>query len=248
MTSPAITVSIVSHGQNTLVNRLLADLGKRCSSVLNVILTENVPDPVPLDLVLNNHRYERIVNPRPKGFGANHNTAFARSSTDFFFVVNPDIRIIDDPFASLVKVLETGRAGAVGPLVRNADGGVEDSARRFPTIRSLLAKLVRNTGSPEYPIDKGAVEVDWLAGMFLGFPRATYTKVGGFDERYFLYYEDVDICRRLHSRGYKVVYETAVSVIHEARRASRQNPRLMKIHAASACRYLISRYTDGSRN
>src|SRR5687767_11624034 len=98
MTSPAITVSIVSHGQNKLVNRLLADLGERCSTVLNVILTENIPDPVPLDFALSKHRLERILNPRPKGFGANHNAAFARSTAQFFFVVNPDIRLIVDPF------------------------------------------------------------------------------------------------------------------------------------------------------
>jgi GT2 family glycosyltransferase len=88
--------------------------------------------------------------------------------------------------------------------------------------------------------------VEWVAGMFIGFRRDAYARVGGFDERYFLYYEDVDICRRLRSHGYKVVYDTTVSVIHEARRASRRDPRLMGIHAASALRYLLSSYKDGS--
>jgi hypothetical protein len=241
MTPGGITVSVVSHRQNALVNRLLADLARHCPAPLHVIVTNNIPDPVPLQLPHGAHRFEQLTNQRPKGFGANHNAAFARSRAGPFFVVNPDIRLADDPFAPLAVALEDTRAGAVGPVVRNPDGGVEDSARRFPTAASLLAKLVREKAGPDYPIDQGALEVEWMAGMFLGFRRDAYAAVGGFDERYFLYYEDVDICRRLRSRGYKVVYETGVSVVHEAQRASRKNPRLMGIHATSALRYLLSR-------
>ena len=245
MTRPRITVSVVSHAQNALVNRLLEDLAEYCAPGLEVILTENIPDPVPLQLPRDVHRFEQLANEQPKGFGANHNSAFARSRGDLFFVVNPDIRLSGDPFPQLAVSLESGRAAAVGPVVRAADGRLEDSARRFPTVTSLLAKLVRSKTVPDYPIDKGPVEVDWIAGMFVGFRRDAYAAVGGFDERYFLYYEDVDLCRRLRSHAYKVVYETGVSVIHEARRASRRNPRLMRIHAASALRYLMTSYPKG---
>jgi GT2 family glycosyltransferase len=113
-------------------------------------------------------------------------------------------------------------------------------------VARLLGKLVRGTAGPDYRVDKGPLEVEWVAGMFIGFRSDAYARIGGFDERYFLYYEDVDICRRLRSHGCKVVYDTTVSVIHEARRASRRNPRLMRIHAASALRYLLSSYKDGS--
>jgi N-acetylglucosaminyl-diphospho-decaprenol L-rhamnosyltransferase len=245
MTRSSITVSVVSHGQNALVNRLLGDLEKHCTTGLQIILTENIADAVQLQLPKGAHSFEHVTNERPKGFGGNHNSAFARCRTNLFFVVNPDIRISADPFPSLALTLERS-AAAVGPLVRNAEGAVEDSARHFPTLASLLGKLVRDKGEPDYPTDKGAIEVDWVAGMFLGFHRDAYTAVGGFDERYFLYYEDVDICRRLRSLGYKVTYDTTVSVVHEARRASRQDPRLMRIHAASALRYLLTRYPQRS--
>lgn len=244
MTRPSITVSVVSHGQNALVNRLLSDLAEHCASGLEVILTQNILDPVPLDASAQAHRFEIITNSQPKGFGANHNSAFARSSADAFFVVNPDVRLFGDPFASLASRLG-GHVGAVGPIVLSPGGAVEDSARRFPTVANLLRKLALGTEGTDYPTDKGPVEVEWLAGMFIGFEREAYERVAGFDERYFLYYEDVDICRRLRGHGYKVLYDPTVSIVHEARRASRTDPRLMRIHAASILRYLRTTYRDG---
>ena len=200
------------------------------------------PDAEPLRLSQVSHEVEIIRNTRAKGFGANHNAAFALCRTELFCVANPDIRLPSDPFGPLSATLSARRAGAVAPLVLSVRGSVEDSARRYPTLASLLRKAVTKGAKPDYATDQGAIEVDWVAGMFILFATQAYRAVGGFDERYFLYYEDVDICRRLRSRGHKVLYEPAVSVIHEARRASRRNPRLMRIHAASALRYLLSRY------
>jgi N-acetylglucosaminyl-diphospho-decaprenol L-rhamnosyltransferase len=240
--SGQLTVSIVSHAQNALVNQLLEDLAARCAPGLKVIVTENVPDTEPLRLSQVSHEFEIIRNTGAKGFGANHNAAFARCRTELFCVANPDIRLPADPFGPLSATLSARRAGAVAPLVLSEQGSVEDSARRYPTLASLVRKAFTKGAKPDYAIDQGPIEVDWVAGMFMLFATEAYRAVGGFDERYFLYYEDVDICRRLRSRGYKVVYDPAVSVIHEARRASRRNPRLMRIHAASALRYLLSRY------
>jgi N-acetylglucosaminyl-diphospho-decaprenol L-rhamnosyltransferase len=242
MSSQRITVSVVSHAQNALVNQLVEDFIARCAPGLKVIITENVPDGEPLRLPPAGHEFEIIRNTRAKGFGANHNAAFARCRTELFCIVNPDIRLPADPFGSLSATLSARSAAAIGPLVLSGDGAVEDSARRYPTVGSLVRKAFAQGRRPDYAIDRGALEVDWVAGMFILFAVDAYRTVRGFDERYFLYYEDVDICRRLRSRGHKVVYEPAASVIHEARRASRRNPRLMRIHAASALRYLVSRY------
>lgn len=242
---PTATVSIVSHAQNSLVNQLLRDLVAHGASGLPIVVTENVPDAVALDVPAG-IRVERIRNDAPKGFGANHNAAFRRCTTPLFVVLNPDIRLAADPFGPLAATLGAHRAGVVAPLVLSAQGSVEDSARRFPTLASLVRKAFTKEAKPDYAIDQGAIEVDWVAGMFMLFDADAFRSVGGFDEHYFLYYEDVDLCRRLRSRGHKVVYEPAVSVIHEARRASRRNLRLMRIHVASALRYLLSRYQQQS--
>jgi len=242
MASTPITVSIVSHGQIGLVNQLLEDLSRYCASELRVIVTHNIPEPGTTAPRTWKHRLETIVNADPRGFGANHNAAFRRSETPLFCVVNPDIRLTADPFPVLAKALDRARVAAAGPLVQDPNGNPEDSARKFPTARGLLRKLVTAPSGPDYAAEQGLVEVDWVAGMFMAFRADAFKAVQGFDERFFLYYEDVDICRRLRRAGYMVVYDPRTSVIHHARRASRRNVRLMAIHAASAMRYLLRRY------
>src|ERR1041384_5867359 len=96
MIRPSVTVSVVSHGQNALLNRLLADLAEHCTSELELIVTQNILDAVPLSAPARVHRFEAITNSKPKGFGANHNAAFARSTSQSFFIVNPDVRLLGD--------------------------------------------------------------------------------------------------------------------------------------------------------
>lgn len=238
---PSITLSVVSHGQNALVNQLLEDLRRSCAENIALVLTQNLPDPVVLDTARFTGPIEVIENDVRKGFGANHNAAFARCRTPYFCVCNPDIRLPTDPFPPLVEALENARAAVAGPLVRDPAGAIEDSVRRFPTVVSLIAKLLAERRRPDYPVDRGTLVVDWIAGMFMLFRADAYRAAGGFDEAYFLYYEDVDICQRLQRLGATVVFEPRAQVIHDARRASRRDVRLALHHLSSALRFLSRR-------
>jgi hypothetical protein len=232
----------VSHRQNALVNNLLGDLERLRPAGISVLVTQNVPDPTPLALEGLHFPVGVLANASPKGFGANHNAAFVHCATPFYCVVNPDIRLETDPFPPLIETLSARDTGAVGPLVRNPAGGIEDSARRFPTFTSLGKRLFERKIGPDYPAEGPPVRVDWVAGMFMAFRSEAYGAVGGFDERFFLYYEDVDICRRLRSKGFATMFHPGISVIHDARRASRRDLRLMATHGASALRYLTRVY------
>ena len=238
MTDAAITLSIVSHAQNALVNPLLGDLERHCRTPLRLVITQNIAD----DTALAGVAGEVLVTETPKGFGATHNAAFRHCATDLFCVANPDIRLASDPFPALREALSDPAVGVAGPLVRSPGGAVEDSARRFPTLLSLARKALAGQAGPDYRTDAGAIRVDWVAGMFMLFRAAAFRAVGGFDERFFMYYEDVDICRRLRAQGLGTVFEPRASVVHDARRASRRDVRLMGIHAMSALRYLTRAY------
>jgi GT2 family glycosyltransferase len=238
MAEARVTLSVVSHRQNALVNQLLADLARVCAEPPALVVTENVPDGVAIEAPA---AAERIVNDAIKGFGANHNAAFTRCRTEYFCVCNPDIRLDADPFPALIAQLQDPRIGIAGPLVRNPAGAVEDSARRFPTFLSLVGKAFADRRAPDYPTDRGPQEVDWVAGMFMLFRRDAFEAVKGFDEAYFLYYEDVDICDRLGTSGRKAVYVPGAEVVHDAQRASRRNAGRAVHHLRSAARFLARR-------
>jgi N-acetylglucosaminyl-diphospho-decaprenol L-rhamnosyltransferase len=230
-----VCLSVVSHGQAELVSRFLEDLGHLTPS-LDVILTCNIPDPAPIrsDGLPN---FRRIDNSYPKGFGANHNSAFEHCTSEFFCVANPDVRLTRDPFDELIACMDDPEVGLVAPRVVDPAGNHEDSARYFPTPASLAGKML-GLGEGRYPVGgEDAVAVEWVAGMFMLFRAEAFRAIGGFDERFFLYYEDVDICARLWKAGWKVQLHPGVSVIHAAQRTSRRKARYMATHLASMARY-----------
>lgn len=232
-----ISVSIVSHGHGQMVDRLVDSLLAKCPEVREILVTRNVADP--------HSRIDQpgvllIENPQPKGFGANHNNAFKLTHTPFFCVINPDITIESNPFPRLLLSLRRTHAAVTAPIVLNPKGEIEDNLRLFPTLATLFAKAIRGEkGGYPHPPGQTTLHPDWVAGMFMLFRRKAFQCVGGFDERYYLYYEDVDICTRLWRAGQRVAATTEARVIHDARRASHHDLRHLCWHLGSAARYLF---------
>jgi len=231
---------VVSHAQGRLVRNLLEDL-KGCNAVaFRVVLTMNIPEELPFDAAAFPFPVHVQRNAAPRGFGANHNAAFAHCAERFFCVLNPDIRLPLDPFPALLARLENPAIAAAAPLIRNPAGDIEDHARPFPTFSLLLRKLIEKQ-NPRPPVGE-PFRPDWIAGMFMLFRRDAFAAVGGFDEGYFMYYEDVDLCARLRAAGLRVEVNPAAGAVHDARRASRRSPRHMLWHASSIARFLARRW------
>jgi len=234
-----VSISVVSHGQAGLVASLVADIAAHVRAPIEVILTMNLPEARPFDPARFAFPLRILENPVPKGFAANQNAAFRMSRGGFFCVLNPDIRIDRDPFPDLLKCLQEPAVGLAAPLIRDPAGAVEDSARRFPTPLSILRKAWLRRTEVDYPIGDESIYPDWVAGMFMVFPREVFAALGGFDERYFLYYEDVNLCARLMLAGKRVALCTAAFAVHDARRQSLRSLRYMLWHLASMMRYFL---------
>lgn len=224
-----------------MVGHLLRDLQRHCTIPLEVILTLNIPEDLPFRPEDIRIPMRMIRNAGVRGFGANHNAAFRHAHGDYFCVLNPDIRLGQDPFPVLFEQLTDPKVGVAGPLILNPAGSIEDSARYFPTLFTLFKKALLRRNKQELEITGAPLFPDWIAGMFMIFRVGVFRALGGFDERYFLYYEDVDLCMRLRHAGYEVVLLPQVSAIHDARRRSHRNLRYLRIHATSLLRYLYRR-------
>lgn len=233
-----ITLSIVSHGQASLIRNLLKDLATLPQQNFEVIITVNLPEDESAYQGFN-FPLRIIRNTIPKGFGDNHNSAFEHSSTQWFAVVNPDIRIKSVNFEALLSPFQLKSVAAVAPVVVSEGGTVEDSARRFPTFLRFVKRVLFRLRKSDYEVQSGPYQVDWVAGMFVVFRREAFIQVGGFDaHRFYMYLEDADICHRLGKNQWQVLVNPHVQIIHMAQRASRRNLKHMRWHAVSALRFL----------
>jgi N-acetylglucosaminyl-diphospho-decaprenol L-rhamnosyltransferase len=236
-----ISISVVSHGQIDLIKNLLHDIAEHCRAVpIELILTLNLKETLPFATDSFLFPIKIVRNTTPLGFAANHNQAFAHASGRFFCVMNPDIRFDNDPFPALFSCLQDASVGVVAPLVFGESGELEDSARRFPTPLKILCKALGGCKGGDYVVKGETIYPDWVGGMFMLFPREIFQKLGGFDQRYFLYYEDVDLCARLRLLGYEVAMCPGAKVVHHARRHSHQNLKYLAWHLASMTRYFFS--------
>lgn len=224
---PSVTVSIVSHRQWVLLAPLLQQLGDLCrGSVAKILLTVNVPETakVPQDLGI---PVELVRNAQPKGFGANHNAAFARCATPWFLVLNPDIRLDADVIARMLAKADV-TTGVIAPRIQEPGKAQPEPFRDVLTPMELLRRRLPHHQPPREPA--------WVAGMFMLVRSEVFAQLRGFDERFFMYCEDFDFCARLRLAGWQLRIARDIVVMHEAQRASNRSLRPLLWHLASFVR------------
>ena len=228
-----LVVSIVSHGHGELVQRVLHDLALAGGQfVRRVVLTLNQPhETAP---VLNaDWPFEVQIrrNSKPRGFGANHNAALAGAEESCVCIMNPDVRLPKDsssdsglePFSTMISLALRPGTGCVYPGQIDERGVVQDSERALPSPSALWRRRI---------LKQPDICVDWVNAACLVISSAVWTKVGGFDERYFLYCEDVDLSLRLRLMDLKLV-KAPVLVQHVGQHDSHRRLRYLAWHVAS---------------
>ncbi len=221
----SITVSIVSHGQLALVLPLLEQLDRFSrASTAKVVLTLNIPEPDLLAGRAWGFAIERIENASPKGFGANHNQAFQHCQTPWFLVLNPDIRLDGDVLAPLIAQAAPD-AGLLTPRILEPGKSTPEQHRAVITPLEILSRRKPGYARPAVPA--------WIPGLFMLFRSDAYRQIGGFDERFFMYGEDFDICARTQLAGWKLQVGEDLLARHEAQRASRSSKKHLYWHVTS---------------
>lgn len=226
----ALVVSIVSHGHGPLVQRLLLQMGRMSgATVARVVLTQNLPEPSPLPPPGGWPFMLQVVrNPVPLGFGDNHNRALAGAREPFVCVLNPDVVLLEgaDPFAALVRFAARPGVGCAYPEQVSPHGERQDSERECPTPMALWRRRV---------LHRPDSRTDWVNAACLVLPQPVWQRLGGFDEAYFMYCEDVDLCLRLRLAGLALVRAPA-QVVHAGQRASHRRWAHLRWHVQSLLR------------
>jgi len=231
----------------------------RAAGVDEVVVVDNASSDGSLErLAAADHEVVVVPTGRNLGYGRAANLGVARVHAELVLVCNPDLVVGHDAVRALERALGSAPDVALaGPTLRNPDGSRYPSARAFPSLvegagHALLGRLVpgnrwsraytmadrfERAGSPDGPAGE-PITVDWVSGACFLVRRVAFDSLGGFDERYFMYAEDVDLCWRLGRAGWRVWYVPGAEVVHVQGLSTARSPARMAVaHHVSTWRF-----------
>lgn len=244
-----VFISIVNHSHDAMIvaNPTLPILAKNFTTIIK----SNTRATPALTEFCREHDIHLLHGSNAKGFGANNNEVFQYvkshlnpTDKDFFLLLNPDVEIKVESMSNLIQQAIEYQAdiSAINLYTDTTLINYDNSIRRYPSLLSPLKSLVGIPRSDIY--DKSKIDkptrIEWAAGSFLLFTVHSFEFLKGFDERYFMYFEDADICTRANKHKLNVYYFPKIKAVHFA---SHQNRRLLSKHfiwyLQSSLRYQI---------
>ena len=233
-----IDLIIVNYKSTDFLHTCLSSVYENLNGTkVNVHVFDNGSDDH-VDLIKTNFpKISLIKNHRNLGFSSGVNRVLEKTSSPYILILNPDTIVYDDFFESVVGFMKKNSdVGILGPKVLDKAHCVQGSARAFPTLRSALfgrrslltrmfprnrftcANILSNLSDGKTPM-----EVDWVSGACMVVKREALDDVGLLDERFFLYWEDVDWCKRMWNKGWKVTYYPQATIKHAVGGSSEHN-------------------------
>lgn len=208
-------------------------------------------------------KIQYLKNDANLGFGRGADSGFSKAKGEYLVLMNPDVSVWEHAFDEGLEYLEAHKeVGILGGQLRYPSGVIQDSYRRFPRLFDQFIKRVgflrshrslrkRVSSYLMWGKDPEKTElVDWVVGGFMFIRKKAYQEIGGFDKRYFLFMEDVDICRQMWKHGYHVMYHPAVKATHASNRLSSGGivefftKYTVRIHFRSALQYFWKYKTE----
>lgn len=258
MSTPDVSILIVHTFEKRLVRQTLRSLRRAAPQLTyEVVVIDNNPLAGMSDVLRREFPEVRyVVMEENRGFGHAMNAGIRAAGGKYVLIFNPDIVVAGGALEELFAYMEANPdVGIVGPRLNNPDGTLQHSCFRY---HQPMIPVYRRTPLGRLPHAKAAIDhflmvdvdhsrtmdVDWLMGSALFSRRATLERVGMFDDGFFMYLEDTDLCRRFWEAGQRIVYNPNVAMVHYHRRASNDGSLLRQLfsqltrqHIRSAIRY-----------
>jgi GT2 family glycosyltransferase len=245
-----VTASIVLYNTNSV--DLLKAIDSILKTTLNIklYLIDNSPEDNLRVFQDHDPRVLYIHNPLNPGFGASHNVAIQKAIEDrvyYHFIINPDVYFEGDVMLSMVNYLKKDATiGMMMPQILNEDGSIQNLPKLLPSPLSILWRKLKKPAAAyqkfinKYELRKVPINVIYnapiLSGCFTLLNLEAIKKVGFYDDKYFMYFEDWDLSRRMHKQ-YKTIYFPLVSIYHGYESGANKSSKLFKIFINSAITY-----------
>jgi N-acetylglucosaminyl-diphospho-decaprenol L-rhamnosyltransferase len=236
---------IVNYNTAGDLRKCLESAGEKLGGA-GIVVVDNGSTDGSREMVAEEFPSVRLVdNPGNPGYASACNRGIGATEEPYIFILNSDVEFPEGGLDTVIEHMDADPLiGALGPMVLNSDGSAQMSCRRFPSMPSSVVHgflgevwpdnpLTRKYQMKDLPRDEPC-DVDWVSGAAMLLRREAAEKVGGFDEGYFMYVEDVDICWRLREAGYRVAYDPAMRLVHHiGRTSSQQSVRMLYHHHRS---------------
>jgi N-acetylglucosaminyl-diphospho-decaprenol L-rhamnosyltransferase len=251
-----IGIVTVAYRSDAMLSGFLASVPAATSAPVALVVADNLPAEGTAAAIAESARADYLPIPANPGYGGAVNAAVRRlpDSVEWVLIANPDLILEPGALDVLVATGRTDdRVGSVGPTIKNPDGSTYPSARSLPSLRTgighaLFSNLWQaNPWTRRYRAELAPADVardsGWLSGSCVLVRRRAFDEIGGFDEGYFMYFEDVDLGYRLGKSGYRNVYEPAASAVHIGGQSTgSESARMVRAHHASARRFIRRKY------
>lgn len=249
-----MALCVVNYNTREELRACLRSARERLGEVAAVVVDNGSRDGSQ-EMVREEFPWARLVeNPGNPGYASACNRGIAATREPYVFILNSDVEFrADGPEVMLDFMDAHPEVGALGPMVLNSDGTVQMSCRRFPSMLENAVHGLAGDIWPGNPFTRSyqmkdlcreePCDVDWVSGAAMLLRREAAEAVGGFDETYFMYVEDVDLCWRLKRAGFRVVYHPGFRLVHHVGRASAQRSvRMLWEHHRSMFIFFRRRY------
>ncbi len=214
-----LSVIVISYNSQDFIEKCIKSVLKNLPENSEIIVLDNASNDETVDILKKfGKKIKLIIFDKNLGFGMASNLASKKASGAYLFLLNPDTEIIKPIFDELINFYEkTPDAGIVAPQLDMPDGKIQPSVKKLPTIWGAFKEYIlgEKYAYSEYaPKSNAPIEVEMVYGAAWLIKKDLFYKLGGFDEKYFLYYEDVDFCKRIRKLGKRVYYYPVASIKH----------------------------------
>lgn len=238
---PVISIIIVSWNVLALLEKCLASIGRYVDYPHQVIVVDNASTDGTVGALRQKWpNIEVVAQQKNLGFARANNAGRQRARGHYIAFLNPDTELVSEPWRLMIEYIQQHpKTGAIGPEILNPDHRHQQSVRNFPrwsdqvlTLLKLRHLLKNSRIMRRYLADPGAgrkkpMAVDQIMGAAMLFPKKILDHLGGFDEDYWIWFEEVDLCRRVHDAGYEVLYFPNSQIIHHGDKSFNQ---VLSIH------------------
>ena len=253
MLNPLVSIIILSWNVRDLLRACLRSLPIGDSRIEIIVVDSASTDGAPAMVQSEFPQVRLMASAENMGYTRGNNLGLRAARGRYLLILNPDTEISGDALAQMTAYMEAQpQVGVLGPQLLYPDGRIQSTRRRFPTF---LTALVESTWLQPY-VGRGLLdhfyardlrddeiaEVDWVMGAAMFVRRQAYEQVGGLDEQFFMYSEELDWCRRMSAAGWKVVYFPPARIIHHQARSAAQVPAQTHIRFNSSKVLYVRKY------